>query len=71
MLRIGVLALQGDFKEHIEMLRKCNADVDSEYGNIASVNSNTSLTLTSSYGGSGCGGAAAYSIWGVRQDSDR
>lgn len=26
MLKIGVLALQGDFKEHIEMLKKCNAD---------------------------------------------
>ena len=25
MPKIGVLALQGDFKEHIEMLRKCNA----------------------------------------------
>ena len=24
MLKIGVLALQGDFKEHIEMLKKCN-----------------------------------------------
>ena len=26
MLKIGVLSLQGDFKEHIEMLRKCNVD---------------------------------------------
>ncbi len=26
MLKIGVLALQGDFKEHIEMLSKCNVD---------------------------------------------
>ncbi|MDP3765650.1 MAG: pyridoxal 5'-phosphate synthase glutaminase subunit PdxT [Nanoarchaeota archaeon] len=25
-MRIGVLALQGSFREHIEMLRKCNAD---------------------------------------------
>ena len=26
MLKIGVLALQGDFKEHIEMLKRCNID---------------------------------------------
>ena len=26
-MKIGVLALQGDFKEHIEMLRKCDVDV--------------------------------------------
>jgi len=26
MPKIGVLALQGDFKEHIEMLRKCNVE---------------------------------------------
>ena len=26
MLKIGVLALQGDFREHVEMLKKCNAD---------------------------------------------
>lgn len=26
MVKIGVLALQGDFKEHIEILKKCNAD---------------------------------------------
>ena len=26
MLNIGVLALQGDFKEHIEMLKKCNVN---------------------------------------------
>ena len=25
-MKIGVLALQGDFKEHTEMLKKCNAD---------------------------------------------
>ena len=25
-MKIGVLALQGDFKEHIEMLKKCNVD---------------------------------------------
>lgn len=25
-MRIGVLALQGSFKEHIEMLKKCNAE---------------------------------------------
>jgi len=25
-IKIGVLALQGDFKEHIEMLKKCNVD---------------------------------------------
>src|SRR3989338_1556825 len=25
-MKIGVLALQGSFKEHIEMLRKCNVD---------------------------------------------
>ena len=26
MLNIGVLALQGDFREHIEMLKKCNVN---------------------------------------------
>ena len=26
MLKIGVLSLQGDFKEHIEMLKRCNVD---------------------------------------------
>lgn len=26
MVKIGVLALQGDFKEHIEILKKCSAD---------------------------------------------
>ena len=26
MVSIGVLALQGDFKEHVEMLNKCNVD---------------------------------------------
>ena len=25
-MKIGVLALQGDFKEHIKILRKCNVD---------------------------------------------